>query len=196
VIGPDWSPGARRWVTRIFFGVWALAVGFPIATLMASHLVPIPNRTIAAPRLDARRAEWQVADVLAADCECSRAVADHLVARGPLHGAAERVVYVGAVGDRADALRAHGFLVETVTPTDASVHLGVDGVPWLLMIRPDGTTAYAGGYSRQRPGTSPEFDDEEIWNAVSRREERPALPAFGCLTSERLRRTFDPLRLK
>lgn len=138
---------------------------------------------------------WRAVHILAAGCGCSNKVAQHLVARGPIAGLHESVLLVGSDPRIGDLLRGSRLALQIITAVEAEERYHLDGAPWLVMIDPDDSIRYAGGYSRDR-NAADGYQDAAIWNAVSSGRSFGSLPAFGCAVSHRLRTTIDPLGLK
>jgi hypothetical protein len=186
----------------------ALAIGCAAASLAAAVLVgdlALASHLPFAPDLNKFRnlafstnavpKTWRAVHVLAAGCRCSRGVAEYLASRGPVSGLQESVLLIGSdpVISRLIALRS--LAETTITPGEADERYHLEGAPWLVIIAPDDSIRYAGGYSTDRNPRGG-YLDVSIWNAVSAGKSYRPLPAFGCAVSERVQRAIDPLGLK
>lgn len=186
----------------------ALAIGCAVASLaaailvgdlaLASHLPFSPDlshfknlafSTNAAPKT------WRAVHVLAAGCRCSRGVARHLASRGPIAGLHESVLLIGSDAVITGLVAQTTFPETVIKPGEAAERYHLEGAPWLVMIAPDDSIRYAGGYSADRNARGG-YLDVAIWKAVSAGNSYRSLPAFGCAVSERVQRAIDPLGLK
>jgi hypothetical protein len=138
---------------------------------------------------------WRAVHVLAAGCGCSRGVAEHLASRGPISGLHESVLLIGSDSVIMRLVARTTFSSKVIQPRDAAERLHLQGAPWLVIIAPDDSIRYAGGYSSDRNARGG-YLDAAIWKAVSAGESYRSLPAFGCAVSERVQRAIDPLGLK
>ncbi|MGC4071379.1 MAG: hypothetical protein QM760_02430 [Nibricoccus sp.] len=178
----------------VIFGIWFAVVSGFSALLVALHAVPLPASD-AAPVV--KDGNWRATHALGADCGCSSAVADALLARSPRNGWKESVILVGHQPSLAQQLTAAGFAVEQLSAEDFTRRTGLHGVPWLVVHTPDGETVYSGGYAPSRPGIDARtLFDTSIMDRVCRGETVAAYPSFGCATSQALRARLDPLSLK
>lgn len=174
------------------FGLWGLAVTLPSVALLAHHLASIPSASVAA---QTGSGTWELSHFLGDDCGCSSSIADRLLERGPVAGTKERVRFIGSANVLTQALQQRGFSVECVSAAEAEGR-GVLGAPWLLIYEPEGNVAYSGGYAEIRPRAGVPSQDLAILSDLKRHQAVVALPAFGCATSDALRRRLDPLGLK
>lgn len=190
--------GARRqWLVYAALGAWFVVMGAVAASLLARHLVSLPPPEDTAPLASLRTADdtgrWMAVHVLYTECPCSRRIIEHLLAsERPLY-VVEHVVLVGAEGGLANALRVRGFHVVEVTPDELATRLGIDAVPLLVVLAPDDTTRYSGGYTERKQGPDPR--DLEIIARARAGYGDPGLPVFGCAIGRALRQTFNPLDL-
>jgi hypothetical protein len=198
---------------------WFLGVSVPLTYLMAAHWFPLPGAmpvsaragvggmaivettspegpTAGLPETAAAIPGWRTVHVLAADCGCSAQVAAYLARRGRLAGCEEEAWVVGMDPAIESLLRRERFPVRNVTEDEVNRLHGIQGGPWLLILRPDGTAAYSGGHADRRPRHDGDMRDLEIWQRLRAGGIVEPLPAFGCATASRLRRELDPLGLK
>jgi hypothetical protein len=168
--------------------LWAGALTAVTAQLMRPHWVPLPRPDVAdaawADRVRAAAeppaaASWTAVHVLNADCECSRRVLRSLAARPPEPGVRERVLWVtdGRAGPDPDP-RPVGYDVELVSGGALASRYGVSSAPLLLVLAPDGTPRYSGGYTARKQGPAPR--DRAILARVLAGEAPDPLPVFGC----------------
>ncbi len=187
----------RRGYQRIFFSVWFLLIALPAMTWMASHHVPLPPPSgTQSAQPSSLEAGWRMVHVLAAECGCSGAVAEHLARRGATAGVAEEVWWIGETSGPTTPLAGSGF---TVVPTSADTlqhRLGLEGAPWLLIYDPEGHLRYSGGYAATTPRRGAALEDRTLLARVQSGETVTPFPAYGCATSRRLQTALDPLGLK
>lgn len=82
-----------------------------------------------------------------------------------------------------------------VTAEEADRRYRIEGAPWLVIVAPDDSIRYAGGYTTDRNARSG-YLDAAIWSTISAGKSFRSLPAFGCAVGQRVRRAIDPLGLK
>lgn len=179
------------------FGVWIAVALVGGTSLMASHLAALPTPAPVDPSVVAElgrdgRGGWSTVHVLAAKCDCSRRILEHLVRRGPLDGVHERILWVTGDGRRPPG--ADRFAVDLVAPRDVEARLGAIGAPTLLVGSPDGRVRYVGGYTRLKQ--SPVVADREIVTRLARGEHVEPLPVLGCAIDAKTARRLDPLGIR
>ena len=76
---------------------------------------------------------------------------------------------------------------------DLGAQFGIDAVPLLVVLGPDDTTRYFGGYTERKQGPEPR-DLAIIANARAGYDDE-GLPLFGCAASRGLREIMNPLGL-
>lgn len=193
----------RRKLALLALAAWLVGGTALGGLLLARHLVALPVPDRADPALAAAIREalppsgrrLRAIHVLYRDCACSRRTIAHLIERRALAGVDELVLAIddaGRAGPADAALRAAGFAVRVVTPTELRARLGLEAAPVLIVARPDGELAYVGGYNRHKQTRS---EDVELLAELGRGADAPALPVFGCPTSARLASALDPLGL-
>jgi len=138
---------------------------------------------------------WRAVHILAANCACSRAVAEHLIARGPLRNLKETIVLVGTDHELQRRLQSAAIAVTSMSADEAGGRYGLHGAPWLVFIGPDGAIRYAGGYSAERNARDG-YQDVRLWNTLRAGGATAPLPAYGCAVGKRLQRNIDPLGVK
>jgi hypothetical protein len=182
------------------FGLWFVGISIPLVTLAAQHDLPLARRTAPGSRSDdTRRATdgTTILHVLAADCECSQAVAEYLLGRGADPAEREQVWIVGDAGSLRERLEQEGYRARTASAEEVGEVLGVAGAPFLFVYGQGGDgVLYAGGYGPTRPARPADVQVESIVRGVRAGESRRPYPAYGCVVGADLRRRVDPLRLK
>ncbi len=177
--------------------MWLLVVVLGGGVLLGRHLPALPLPSTADPRPGAAlgqlrapgAAGWAVAHVLYADCACSGAVAEALLAHPPRAGVSEHVVLVGEDADMAAALRASGRPVHPASPAALVDHWGLEGAPAAVIIDQHDVLRVVSGYTdRKQAGAVrwPALLDEALSGASTQ------APLFGCATSARLRARTHP----
>jgi hypothetical protein len=160
-----------------WFVVWTAGISIPMTLLAAKHWSPLPP---AAPHSAAIQSpEWRAIHVLVSECGCSRRLARHLLQRGPSASAREEIVLIEPDPAIEAPLRKAGWKVRVTTPAAAETELGVEGGPFLLVFRPDGVPAYAGGHG-PGPGRPDDWKDLRILSDTSQGQPVPPLAVFGC----------------
>lgn len=168
---------------RGFVAVWLGGVSVVLAIVMAPHMSPLRRHAVTTPEIRSApsSATWQVTHVLAAECECSRAVAEALAQRGPAADASHHVIVVGRNDAMEASLTSAGFTTTRSTAADAFARYGIHGAPWLLVHRPDGQEVYSGGYAPRRPLAARDVRLDEILSTVRAGRVADTFPAFGCI---------------
>ncbi|HMJ15092.1 MAG TPA: hypothetical protein VK524_26945 [Polyangiaceae bacterium] len=196
----------KRVLMKIAFVVWAGALFITATSLSAAHFYaqPAPDSKDAALEraLDSLRStndakRWLAVHVLYAQCRCSRRILQHL-ATSPRPGQVrEKLLLVGWNEELAPTLRqiaARGFEITRTTPAELRDRFHVEAAPLLLVVEPQGTVRYAGGYTERKQGPNP-LDREIITKLIAHRAADP-LPPFGCAVSKELQEILDPLALR
>ena len=181
--------------------LWFIGISIPLATLAVQHDLPFAVRVgSASPRTNDTQSTGvtpSIRHVLAADCECSKAVGEGLIARRAAKAEREQVWIVG----RADALRQRleraGYDVLETSAEETIKRLDIVGAPLLIVYSPSGDVPlYAGGYDAQRPRRPDDIKVDAIVRLVRAGKPAPPYPAYGCIVGQDLRRQVDPLGLK
>lgn len=189
-------------LARYLLGAWLACTAALGPLLLAPHQ-PLPVPSVGNARVHAGFAEllrgrqgWRMAHVLYRSCPCSRRTLDRLRA-SPRHAEVHELVLIvdddAAPGPDDQQLRARGFEVVVIDRETLLRRFGLEAAPVLVVLRPDGSLAYLGGYTRSKQG--PVFEHERILSALRDQEPAAALPVFGCATSARLANFLDPLGL-
>ena len=183
--------GARRqWPIYVALGIWFVVMGAVASSLLARHVMPLPPPEDPAADETGR---WMAVHVLYSECPCSRRIVAHLLASERPRDVVEHVVLVGEGAGRADALRTRGFDVLEIEPDELAARFGIDAVPLLVVLDPDGATRYVGGYAERKQG--PELHDLEIIARARAGYDDDDLPLFGCAVGRALRQAINPLGL-
>ena len=141
-----------------------------------------------------KQGSWQAIHLLSTTCSCSRGVAEHLIARGPMPHLKEQIVLAGIDGTLAQRLLQAGFPVRTLDPEIIANRYHVAGAPWLVFVSPAGDVRYQGGYTPAHARN--DYQDEQVWAHLASGASVAPLPVLGCALGKRLQHTLDPLNLK
>lgn len=184
--------------SRAFYLGWTLLVLVGGGILMSFHApFQAPGDQILTLAGDPAPGHWRVLHFLSPSCACSQRVLAHLAQRGLLRNASEEILLVQGPepADPDDAsnqqrvLRA-GFPLHRINSETIPPAVGLVGVPLLLVVAPNGTIAYRGGYG-------PHGDqDTLILSRLQAGESQSNLPLLGCAISQHLRARVDPFHLK
>lgn len=181
----------------IIFAVWATLISVPLVALMVLHAPfnPVDGNGVA-ELVGAQKGAWAIVHVLASGCGCSRRVAKHLTmkAAGTHNSAREYVVVLGGSIAFESELQKAGYEVIHRDSDQLSEKLGINGVPLLVVIKPDGSPGYSGGYSKHSVGT--EWSDEEVIHTAMLGSRPETLPVYGCAVGARMMKKSDPFGLK
>lgn len=186
----------RVWPIVIFAlsSMLSLVVG---SIMMASHTPFQANQdglTYLAHEMGTAKGSWQAIHLLSTTCSCSRGVAEHLIARGPMPNLKEQIVLAGNDDVLARRLRLAGFPVRSMNPEIIADRYHVAGAPWLMFVSPQGDLRYQGGYTPAHARN--DYHDQQVWADLSSGRAVEPLPVLGCALGKRLQRTLDPLRIK
>lgn len=182
--------------------VWLIGGTALGGILLIRHLValptPEPTDTVLrdALRLGLPDAGWRAFHFMYRSCPCSRRTIDHLVKSPRPDGIRELVVVVdddGAPGPEDDRLRKAGFAVAVITPDTLRTRYHLEAAPVLVVMSPDDSVVYVGGYNRHKQSAA--YEDLAIVADLRASHASQPLPVFGCATSARLSRVMDPLNL-
>jgi hypothetical protein len=137
---------------------------------------------------------WVGVHVLYSMCKCSERILHHLVERRPLPDMTEAVVLVGANDELERMVRATGYELEVVTPSQLSENYHVQSAPMFALVDPNGVLRYLGGYTERKQGLA--IQDVSIVERLRSEQSVAELPLFGCAVSRSLQALLDPLGLK
>jgi len=193
-------------ITTTAFWVWVVVL-FVIATSLGAahlHALPKPARADAALshainelRSDKERNAWLAVHVLYAQCRCSQGILRHLASGPRPASVTEKVLLVGqnpGISSELRALAARNFRIVAVSADELRDRYHVQSAPLMLVLAPDGTVRYSGGYTDHKQG--PVIKDRMILAELMSKKEARELPVFGCAVSQELQRLLDPLALK
>jgi hypothetical protein len=180
---------------------WFIAMTLVAATLLGRHLVGLPRPTQDAALAQAMESlrglagggRWMAVHVLYADCLCSQRVADHLLASRRPEGLAERVLLIGHDAELESRFAATGISTTVVSEEQAGTVFHVVAAPSLVVVAPDGSVRYSGGYSARKQGA--DLRDVAIVAETRSGHDVAPLPILGCAVSARLRASLNPLGL-
>jgi hypothetical protein len=184
---------------RAGVGIWFAAMVLVGATLLGRHLIALPRppmdaalaRAMGSMRGPADAGRWMTVHVLYAECQCSQRIAEHVLAGHRPPDLAERVLLIGRDANLEARFVAAGIAVVRTDENDAAVDYHVSAAPLFIVVAPDGSVRYAGGYTERKQGPNPR--DLAILADARADREIPTLPVFGCAVSAQLRSTLNPL---
>jgi hypothetical protein len=95
--GKRYNPNRLSRTQVLILSVWA-PVSVAAGSVLTSFHQPfaLPSGNISSLASPSPQGGWRVLHVVAADCGCSRKVAEYLVMRAPLKGITEEVLFIGA----------------------------------------------------------------------------------------------------
>jgi hypothetical protein len=188
---------------KAFFGLW-IAGGLVLGTLLLlRHRAALPSpaagdsalsNSLAGLRTPAEQGRWMAVHVLYTSCRCSQRIISHLLEGERPAGVVEKVLLVGETGRLGARLGARGFAVTPIEPTELAARFHIEGAPLLLVVGPDGSVRYSGGYTGRKQGA--DVRDRAIIAAAMAGQPVDDLAVFGCAVSERLKQIITPLDAK
>ena len=188
-------------LARLGLSIWFVAMVAVCATLLGRHLLALPRpvndaalaRAMSSLRGPSGAGSWMAVHVLYAECGCSKKIADHVLSGGRPRDVTERVLLIGRDAELEARFASVGMPVALATEDDAATRFHVVAAPALVVVAPDDTVRYAGGYTERKQGPDPR--DLAILAAIRAGRDVAPLPIFGCAVSARLRSTLNPLGL-
>jgi hypothetical protein len=194
----DRMRGLRRSLSRFGLTGWFVAMLAIGSTLLARHVVALPRpdadaalgRAMASLRAPEDAKRWMAVHVLYAECRCSQRIAEHLLSGSRPPDVSERVLLVGHDADLEGRFAARGLRVVLTDSTELGNRYHVAAVPLLVVVAPDDTVRYAGGYTTQKQGPDPQ--DLQIVSDARAGRSSTTLPIFGCAVSARLKSSLNP----
>jgi hypothetical protein len=196
----------RRFLSHGMFSLWAVLAFVATTSLMAAHLYALPRPDDSDPKLQgavnslrtaADRGRWLAVHVLYAQCRCSQRILDHLATSPRPATTREKLLIVGSIEELATTLgrvAARGFDVIETTPVELRDRFHVQAAPLLLVMDPQGSVRYAGGYTERKQGLA--IRDVDIIGRLASNQQAEELPLFGCAVSKQLRQLLDPFSLR
>ena len=178
----SWLRGRTGSIRLSFlFSLWLVGVSVPLATLAAQRDLE-----------QALGGDTTMVHVLVAGCECSQAVAEHLVERGADPSEREQVWIVGESVSLHDRLERAGYRTYAVSADQIRETLGIEAAPLLLVYERGGDKVlYAGGYSPQRPTRPEDVRLTAIVGAARTGKSPTPFPVYRCLDGIQARRALD-----
>jgi hypothetical protein len=196
----------RQRLIRVLFWTWGVVLFVAASSLMAAHVYALPKpdaadqamgRALNQLRSASDKDRWLVVHVLYAECKCSRRILDHLATSDRVSGVSEKLLLVGHRAEleaRLGEITARGFSVVKTSSKELRDRFHVQAAPLLLVIAPDGTVRYTGGYTDRKQGLG--IRDVAIVRDLVASGTANELPLFGCATSKELQELLDPLALR
>jgi hypothetical protein len=192
--------GLGQPLARLGLAIWFVLLVGVCATLLGRHLIALPrppNDVALAQAMSSLRGVggggWMTVHVLYAECTCSLLVAEHVLAGPRPAGVTERILLIGHDAGLETRFASEGFPVAVVTEDEAATRFHVVAAPALVILAPDDTVRYVGGYTERKQGPDPK-DLAIVADARAGKDVSP-LPIFGCAVSARLRASLNPLGL-
>lgn len=192
----------RHRLATVALIAWLIGGALLGGVLLIKHLVALPvpasndDALRLAVRTDLPAHDWRLIHVMYRSCGCSQRTVAHLMSEPRPAGVVEEVLLVDdrGAGDPEDRrLVAAGFHVRVIDPSTLHSRYHLDAAPVLIVVRPDDSIAYIGGYNRHKQ--SAVYEDGQILADARASHSTKALPVYGCATSERLADRLDPLSL-
>ena len=81
-----------------------------------------------------------------------------------------------------------GVEIRQSSPEETKKEFKIESVPWFVVLKPDLKILYSGGYAAGIIRTDEDLHLKEILTAAKSGKVSDALPSFGCVTSEKLRK--------
>ena len=177
---------------------WSVAVVL-MGGILTSYHQPFqsPDATVLTLVSSPGQGKWRTVHVLSGSCGCSQKVMLHLLERHPLGDTAEQILvvddgedYLPESSELLARLVDQGFRVTHIATKDIPKHVGLVGVPLLIVVSPGNRIAYMGGYGRAGD------QDVEVLRQIQSGHNSEHLPVVGCAVGSRTRREADPFALK
>lgn len=192
-------------LTGMIMPAWAGILLVVISSLMVGHWVSLPHPEMGEQlRIQTATSSGHGSEDLGGavyafhflygDCPCSRRVLKRVVAREPVTGARERIVFIGRDPELQRDAAAKGYAVDCVDPEQLQSKYGVESAPLLILTNENGEILYSGGYTSRKQGL--DVQDVELISRVVAGEPVEGLPLYGCAVSRSLKAIIDPLNLK
>ncbi len=187
----------KDWIVKIWLAVWIVVTVAGLAAVSVNHMAslppPVDEVRLSHAILQLRQSSNQnfLVHVIYAECSCSRALFAHLIARRPLPGAEEAILFVGIDPKKQESARRAGFRFASVSAQELGARFGLEAAPILIAFDSTGWLRYAGGYYAHPAALAPL--DERIYAQFATGSRIEPLPVFGCAVSSRLQKSLDPL---
>lgn len=183
---------------RVLFCSWATLSILGGAILMSFHQSFLaPGPAILELALPASNNHLRALHLLSSGCGCSQRVMQHLVKRRPRASMTEQVIVFEAGGpalagttELVSALASEGFKVQRLPISAIPTKAELRGVPLLIVVSPDGSILYMGGYGAA-------YDqDQTILARVQNHQQALPFETVGCAIGRRVQHAADPFHLK
>lgn len=167
--------------------------------LHAGHLLVFSNqvKTDSFASVVSQSDSWTTIHVFAPECTCSRFLIEDFLSRSPLAETEEVIITLGPLPDK-EALTTKGYRVieKTIEELKQEEKVLVEGVPFLALVRPDKTLAYAGGYEDHKIGPQTEMSYLELISELRKEKSIDERPIKGCAIADKYRRALSPFGFK
>ena len=183
---------------QLVIGSWVLGTSAVMAILMAQHAAPfLPpvhlESTAKNLAWDSQKKKGLVAKVIAVHildprCSCSHKVLNSLAHLKHPFTQHIALLLSPPSPELKNKLEAIGVHIRQSTPEEAKKEFQLESVPWFVVLAPDLKILYSGGYAPGAIRTEEDLRLKEILTAASAGQPAEALPSFGCVTSEKLRK--------
>lgn len=140
---------------------------------------------------------WKLHHYIGGDCKCSEFIVDYLIKRKTQLDIDEEIVIFDDIKNFKTRLIKAGFNAQSIKYAEYPKENRPVGFPILAITSPAGEVVYEGGYSDKMINPFTEFKDLKIIHDLKNQERKIAsLPAYGCYSSLKYRKEFDPIGLK
>ncbi len=193
----------KNLLVKVGFAAWAALLMVVVGTLMVGHWYTLPKpdkddvvltKALAKLRGSGESDAWMSVHVLYTECRCSQRVFDHLFTSKRIEGVSEKILLVGEDADIESRAKRAGYDVTVLSPAELNTRFSLESAPLLLVLNPEGSIVYSGGYTKRKQG--PDIRDVAIMNSLMKNDSPDELPLYGCGTSAELQSLLDPLGIK
>ena len=121
-------------------------------------------------------------------CTCSQTVIDEILS-ATIPDASAMVLMLSPLNQETRTrLEQKGMKVQELNSKEARAQLGMETVPWFVVLDRELNILYSGGYSQTKVRSRTDVQISEIMTAIREKRKPASLPTFGCLISNELRR--------
>ncbi len=182
--------------TKIIFACWLLASLSIVGLLVGGHYIAFNPTDFKNMIQFSENKNWTLHHVIAEGCGCSETVFLYLRSRGPQYNYNESVTIIGSQKSWVEPLQLAGFQVQFINEKELS-NEDINGVPFLSIYNENKKSLYQGGYGSHFIKKTEDIQDLEIAKSLQGKGRMIAnFPIFGCATSSKYKKIFDPFNLK